>query len=532
MRRVVFHPFLRRGALAGGVVLGLMAVLITSGCSHEAKTEVIRVSDPPLVRLTQPQTRNIVRVVGQPSFVEAYERTSIYPKLSGYIEKWYVDIGDKVTKGQVLCDLFVPEIEEDSMTKKATVELDKQRVDLALKVVKVAEADVKAAEARLKAAKAIWAKFNAQVVRWESEVKRLKREVDRGVVDPQVLLESENQFRGTTAAQEAADADIAKAEADLESNEATLKQNLVAVEVARADVEVATSDWKRMEAWVGYLKLYAPFDGVVVARNANTGDFVLPATGDPSADHRAPFLSPSSNAAPVYVIDRTDVVRVFVDIPEHDANFVQVGTKATVLAKAFRDEPIVGTVTRTSWALNVKSRTLRAEIDLPNTGSQVPDDLPATTREALTKIKMPTTKNQILPGMYAYGKVIIDRPDVMALPVSALAHSGEKTFYWSYENGNAVRTEVQTGVSDGEWIEVTNRYLRPPVEKAIVRNVGLGTSEPALTSPLPNSPLPKALIVDAPWVRCTGAEQVILGDLSILTDGGAVQVAAAAAAEG
>ena len=57
-----------------------------------------------------------------------------------------------------------------------------------------------------------------------------------------------------------------------------------------------------------------------------------------------------------------------------------------MLAQAYRDEPIPGTVTRTSWALNVKSRTLRAEIDLPNPGGQ------------------------LLPGMYAYAKVIIEPP--------------------------------------------------------------------------------------------------------------------------
>src|SRR5262249_51566829 len=144
-------------------------------------------------------------------------------------------------------------------------------------------------------------------------------------------------------------------------------------------------------------------------------------------------LAPGGTAAPIYVVDRTDVVRIFVDIPEQDANYVHIGTKANVLARAYRDEPIPGTVTRTSWALNVKSRTLRAEIDLPNPASQ------------------------LLPGMSSYAKVIIERPNARALPVAALTHSGEKTFCWNYENGRAVRTEVRTGISDGQWIEVTNR---------------------------------------------------------------------------
>jgi multidrug efflux pump subunit AcrA (membrane-fusion protein) len=236
---------------------------------------------------------------------------------------------------------------------------------------------------------------------------------------------------------------------------------------------------------VGYLTLTAPYNGVIVARNANTGDFVLPSTGDPTADRNAPHLSPSGKAAPIYVIDRTDIVRVFVDVPEEDADYVQVGTKASVQIKAYRDRWIPATttnikgpatitrttgVTRTSWALNVKSRTLRAEIDLPN-----PD-------------------SQIRPGMYAYGKVIIERPDVRALPVSALVSSGEDTFYWSYEDGRAVRTNVRKGVSDGEWIEVTSRQLPPK----------------------PNG--------EDPWTPIDGKEQVILGDLSILTEGAPVKV--------
>ena len=220
---------------------------------------------------------------------------------------------------------------------------------------------------------------------------------------------------------------------------------------------------------MGYLTLPAPFDGVIVVRNANTFDFVLPSSGDPTAMDRSPNISPGG-AAPIYVVDRTDIVRIFVDIPEQDANYVHIGTKATVLAKGYRDEPIPGTVTRTSWALNVKSRTLRAEIDLPNPNSQ------------------------LLPGMYAYAKVIIERPGVRALPLSALTHTGEKTYCWKHENGKAVRAEIQTGVSDGEWIEVTNYQV------------------------------PTAANGSDPWPPVKGSEQVILGDLSILADGGPVEV--------
>ena len=88
------------------------------------------VNKPPALEVIHPQLRDIVRFVGQPSFVQSYERTSIYPKLTAFIEKWNVDIGDKVKKGDVLADLFVPELRELLGTKKATVGYDAEDVRL------------------------------------------------------------------------------------------------------------------------------------------------------------------------------------------------------------------------------------------------------------------------------------------------------------------------------------------------------------------------------------------------------------------
>jgi multidrug efflux pump subunit AcrA (membrane-fusion protein) len=452
----------RRGVL-------LVAILGASGCGHDEKSDYSSSLKPQTVQLIHPEIRTIVRVVGQPSFIEAYERTSIYPKMTAYIDKWIVDIGDKVKKGDVLARLFVPEIVEDFGTKKATVKLDEERIELAQTMVEVAEADVQAAQARLEETQSILGKYQAEVDRWESEVDRLDLQVKRGVVDAQILLESQKQLKSSAAQRDAARSAIKRAAADLLSSRATLANSKVNVSVARADLGVAISEAKRLEAWVGYLTLTAPFEGIIVARNANTFDFVLPASGDPSADRRAPDLSPSGTSAPIYVVDRTDVVRVFVDIPEQDANYVHIGSKASVLARSFRDSPIEGTVTRTSWALNVKSRTLRAEVDLPN------------------------TETQLLPGMYAYAKVVIDRPGVYALPLAAITQGGDKTYCWIGRNGHAERIEIRTGISDGDWIEVTS--FRPATS-----------------------------VVDASWAKISGTEEIISGDLSILAEGSPIEV--------
>ncbi len=164
-----------------------------------------------------------------------------------------------------------------------------------------------------------------------------------------------------------------------------------------------------------------------------------------------------------------------------------------MLIRAFKDEPISATVTRTAWSLNVKSRTLRAEIDLPNTGAEIPGDLPDNVRSALAEVKLPQSKAQILPGMYAYGNVIIRHPNVWTLRQDSLDYWHGKTIYWSHHNDRAVRMEVQTGVSDGEWTEITN--CRPLNE--------------------PNQV----------WSPINGSETVIVtNDLSTLTEGEAVQL--------
>lgn len=469
------------------LLFGLPAVLAATGCGKEEESHYASVSKPPTVRLTRPQVRDIVKVVGQPSFTQSYERNSVYPKMNAYILKWIVDIGDKVKKGEPLANLFVPELVADHGTKKATVVLDQERIALALKVVEVAEAEVAAAIARLEEARAELSGYRAEAERWDSETKRLANELRRGVVNPQDVLQTTNRWKACVAMRDTAAATVVKAEAELLSRRSALSKARVDVRVAEAALKVAESEEKRLQAWVDYLVLPAPYDGIIVARNANTFDFVLPTTGDPSTLRRAPYLSPSGAAAPIYVVDRIDIIRIFVDIPEEHANYVHIGSKATVLVRAFRDQPIPGTVTRTSWALDIQSRTLRAEIDLPNPGSE------------------------LLPGMYAYAKVMIERPGVRALPLAALMHLGdktvlhvgEKTFCWLYEKGRAKRVEVETGVSDGEWIEVTNR--RAPGQSA--NSSG-----------------------DQSWKPFDGTEEVILGNLSILTDGGPVKIAPASEA--
>ena len=383
----------------------------------------------PTVTLVHPAKRDILRVVGQPAFVNAYEQTSVFPKLTGFIEKWNVDIGDKVKKDQVLATLFIPELLEEHRLKKAKVELDRVLVDQARKVVEAADGTLRAAVAKVGQARADVGKFEAEVIRWQSEVRRLTGLVEQRVVDKQILDESTRQLRSNEASRDAALAAVLVAEAQRVARDADLAKAKVDVQAAEAQVKVSDADEKRLSALVGYIELKSPFDGIVVLRNANRGDFSQGVSGDQTANKYSPQQS-SQNAAPVFAVARTDVVRVFVDVPEQDANYVSPGTPAEVRLEAFNDLILPSQVARTAWALNLQTRTLRAEIDLPNLDTK------------------------LLPGMYAYGYVKIRRNGVLAIPANCVTKRGEDRVVFLNREGKAKQARVRLGPTDGTWIEL------------------------------------------------------------------------------
>ena len=447
----------------------LLLVIVLSGCGKRAADTKQPIETEPRVRLVHPTIRDLKRTVGQPSFIDAYEQTAIYAKLPAYVLKWNVDIGDPIRIGQNLATLFIPELKEEVNVKTAQVEMDGALVRQAKKLVEVARGNLAAAVAMVAEAKANVGKFEALVVRWESEVAREQMLVEEDVLDEQILDESTRQLQASIASRAAALAAVQTAKADRIARAADLEKSIVDIAVADAKLDVATADEKRVEALYGYTKLPAPYDGIVVLRNVNTGDFVLPATGDPSAARRSGDQSAAGGTA-IYVVARTDIVRVYVDVPEQDANYIvsrvakdagdpRPVTKATVLVSAYQNDELPAEVTRSSWSLNFTSRTLRAEIDLHN-----PDA-------------------RLLPGMYAYGKVMFERKNTTALPHATITEIGNQVCCYLYKDGKAVKTPIETGVRVAEWIEVLRKK------------------------------------VDGQWKDIDGKEQVILGDMSELYDG-------------
>jgi HlyD family secretion protein len=442
---------------------------LVCGCSDPKRPPTAPISLDPAVKVVHAVPRTIERTVEQPGVIGAYERTALYAKVSGFVQKWNVDIGDRVKKGATLVQLTAPDLVAQHRQMQAQVVLDRALVEQSHKLHLVAQRDVTAATELVAQTEADVERYEADVERWDLEVKRLTSLVAQRVVDQQVLDETRRQLKSSQAALKASRAAVKTRDAQRLSAEATQERAKVDISAAEARVQVASEDERRLAALVDYLTITAPYDGVVFARNVNLGDFVLPASGDPTQGAFSLGVSPS-RATPLYVINRIDPVLFIIGVPEADSAYVAAGTKARVRVPALADQEFEARVTRTSWALNSTSRTLMAQIDLPN------------------------LKGAFVPGMYAYGSVFIERPNVRALPVSAVTRIGNKNYCYLVIDGKAVRTPVQTGVSDTSWVEVTRKFVRSSAS------------------------------AEEAWAAFDGTEAVVEGDLKGISDGQPVEV--------
>jgi RND family efflux transporter MFP subunit len=166
---------------------------------------------------------------------------------------------------------------------------------------------------------------------------------------------------------------------EIDQQRATVGTTTASVENARANIQVNEAAVQRFTDLQSFERIVAPFPGVVTARHVEVGDLV-------SAD---------STNRELFHLMRTDVLRVFVNVPQVFATGIKVGHAATVYR---REDPVAaheGKVTRTADALDTNTRTLLTEVQVPN-----PD-------------------NTLRPGMYLQVKFRFDREVVPVLIPSA-----------------------------------------------------------------------------------------------------------------
>jgi HlyD family secretion protein len=338
------------------------------------------------------------------------------------------------------------------------------------KFLLVARTNVVTATSAVKEAEANVERTKAEVDQCKSQYERVKSMVKEGNLDRQIEDENLKQWQSSTASFKQATHAVKTREAQRESAQAAIDKAEADLATAKAKVDVSKSDEKRVAALFSYTHVTAPYDAIVSERNINTGDFVLPATGDPTRGAQAGGQS-AAHATPLYVLNRSDILMFVVGVPETDAPYIRTGSKAILRVQALAGQEFEAKVTRVAWSLNNDSRTLRAEIDLVN---PEPD---------------------LRPGMYAYGTILIERPRVTAVPLNAVISIGNQPCVYCVVGGKAVRTPVMLGVSDGNWTEVRKKKM------------------------------PSAVTGGPEWVDFTGQEEVVIsGNLGELIDGQEVAV--------
>ncbi len=389
-------------------------------------------SSIPLVRVTpiKPVRKTLVRWTEQPGHIEAFEETPLFAKVSGYVEKMHVNIGDRVTgplfdeqgmvvrEGELLAELAVPELHQEYQQKEAAIGQAQADVVQATAAIKVARAAEVSSRAKVEETEAVLGQAQADYEFAESEFTRLKKLADRGAVTREVAEEKEKQFRAAESVRRQTQAKIASAKATVAEKRALIEKADADLEAMRKRVLVAEADLQRVKALLTYTKIRAPYDGIVTARNVHTGHLVQPGVG--------------SGGKPLLVVVQMRVMRIFVDVPEGDAPALAVGSEAQVGIPSIPSETRKGTVTRTAWNLDAATRTLRTEVDLPN------DD------------------GVLRPGMYAHAKIkLAEKENVLSLPKSAVMTAEGKSFCFTIDaNGEVIRTPLETGIVAGDDIEI------------------------------------------------------------------------------
>jgi RND family efflux transporter MFP subunit len=287
------QPLSRALFVGVAVAAVLLGVVIYSGIRERAEaasslgaaTERAAVTT---VNVVEPKSGAAREEIVLPGTTQAFIDTPIFARTSGYLKKWYFDIGAHVEQGQLLAVIETPE-------------LDQQLVQ--------ARANLKSAQANEKLAE-------ITAARWQNLLK----------------TDSVSQQETDQAVQ------------DLSARQAT--------------VESMTAEVQRLEQLQSYEKVYAPFSGVITARNTDIGALINAGAGGSQGLSVVP--------QELFHMAAVNRLRIFVSVPEVDSDAAQNGAKAPLTLDEFPGETFQGTIVRNSDAIDLNSRTLNVEVDIDN----------------------------------------------------------------------------------------------------------------------------------------------------------------------
>jgi RND family efflux transporter MFP subunit len=233
-----------------------------------------------------------------------------------------------------------------------------------------------------------------------------------------------------------AQADLKSAEANLDLANTTsaryqnlLKTNSVSkqeTDVAMSDaaakkaaVDASTANVRRLEQLQSFEKVYAPFDGIVTARNTDIGRLI--AGGQTTTPQELFHLAAIGK------------IRVYVAVPEAYSSAIKVGAKATLTLDEYPGKSFEGTIARNSNAIDQASRTLNVEVDVDN------------------------PKGELLPGAYVFVHFKVpEHAANLMIPSNTLLFRSEGLRVGVVRNGRVQLVPVKIGRDAGASVEIAS----------------------------------------------------------------------------
>jgi RND family efflux transporter MFP subunit len=271
----------------------------------------------------------------------------------------------------------------------------------------------------------IYARTNGYLRRWYFDIGSHVRAGD-------LLAEIETPEIDRQLDQARAELAIAQANYRLAESTAARYQNLLKTDsVSRQDteekigdlqakkavVESAAANVRRLEETVRFQKIYAPFDGVITARNVDTGALIDAGANAPGKE--------------LFDIAATDRLRVFVNIPQTYLHSAVAGAPAYLTVAELPGRRFAGRIVRNSKAIDPASRTLLTEVDVDNRGGA------------------------LLPGQYVSVHLTAGgKHRAMLLPANTLLFRSEGLRVAVVRGGKAVLTPITIGRDFGDSVEV------------------------------------------------------------------------------
>ena len=242
-----------------------------------------------------------------PGNIQAVTEAPILARAEGYIKRRMVDIGDRVKAGQPIAEIEAPELDQQLLQAKASLQQTQAALEQAL-------------------ANQQQGKANQELARVTAE--RWKNLAGKGVVSRQENDQYQAQYQAQTA---------------------NLQALEKAVSAARSNIAAAEANVARLDEVQGYRVVKAPFDGVVTLRNVDVGALV------------------NAGSTLLYRIAQTGTLRIYVNVPQTNASSMRPGQAAQLTVSNLPNRRFTGTIARTANALDPTSRTMLVEVQVPNT---------------------------------------------------------------------------------------------------------------------------------------------------------------------